>query len=301
MRYDNQLKLLLKKIYVLLPIVLIGGEIQAADLLKLTTPLARGTATFSDAGALTLTSRRYFQNVDPARFPWYDRGLTLEFTDKVMAHIDGFIFLKGTLRKNQSSFPGSYLLKNASNQTVVSVDNSGNLYLKGGLTTSSACTVPPYEPTLWNDGSDIQGGDNCYNYGNNQITFTYAQPGRAAGYREWIDGSDMTVAYVRERAIADSLKWVGWNYPGAGYSCSGGGHLVFMAIAPGEDYHWWRKDNGTSYWSHKPASGSATNRDAANALITNPLTSNRNFFPFYPNYTDNGGFYCTCGNNANVR
>jgi hypothetical protein len=215
----------------------------------------------------------------------------------------GFIFLTGTIRQNQSTFPGSFQYKNASNQTVASLSDNGDLYLKSNLLTSNACTAPPYEPALWNNVYLIMASNDCYNYGNNQITYTLAQPGRAAGYREWDDfASDMNVAYVTERALADGLTWVGLDYPGAGYTCPGGGHLVYMAVAPGLDYHWWRKDSGTSYWSHKPGQLEATNLDADGDLITNPLESNKDFTSAGGNnYSANGGFYCTCGNNANVR
>ena len=277
----------------------VAAGIQATDLVKYNTPLNRGYAIISDNGTLTLSGRRVFQNISNAGlFPRYDRGVSFSTTDKLMCHLDGLVFLRGALSQYQTSFSGSLIYNNASSVSVASLDDSGNLKLRGALTTSSACTVPPYEPTLWNDAGDIQYSDNCYNYGNNQMTFTFAQPGRAAGYREWQSGSDMTVSYVRERALADGLTWVGWNYPGADYTCADGGHLVFMGIAPGVDYHWWRKDVSTSYWSHKPGGGSATNLDASGALITNPLASDRNF---PPNYSENGGFYCTCGNNANAR
>ena len=41
--------------------------------------------------------------------------------------------------------------------------------------------APLYEPDWWNDGGQIQFNNNCYNYGSNYRTDTYAQPGRAAG------------------------------------------------------------------------------------------------------------------------
>lgn len=37
--------------------------------------------------------------------------------------------------------------------------------------------LPAYEPSAWNDGNGIQ-HNNCYNYGCDIQTNTYAQPGR---------------------------------------------------------------------------------------------------------------------------
>ena len=41
--------------------------------------------------------------------------------------------------------------------------------------------LPRYEPSAWNDANGIQFNNNCYNYGCDLQTGTYAQPGRASG------------------------------------------------------------------------------------------------------------------------
>ena len=43
-----------------------------------------------------------------------------------------------------------------------------------------AADAPPYQPMRWNIPS-VQPYNNCYNYANDQITGTFAQPGRAHG------------------------------------------------------------------------------------------------------------------------
>ena len=54
------------------------------------------------------------------------------------------------------------------------------------------------------------------------------------------------------------------------------------------------RSDTTGAWSHKPGSTAATNRDNSSNPISNPLTANRGI------YTDNGGFYCTCGSIAAI-
>ena len=61
-------------------------------------------------------------------------------------------------------------------------------------------------PTLdlgkWNNDSNITRNNNCYNYGNDQITYTFAQPGRASGHSTL----PITAANVKAAAMSDGLK-----------------------------------------------------------------------------------------------
>jgi hypothetical protein len=62
---------------------------------------------------------------------------------------------------------------------------------------------------------------------------------------------------------------------------------VALVVAPGWDYHWYRRDeNGR--WSHKPGGTRATNLDNSMNPISNPETANRG------PYTDFCGYYCSC-------
>ena len=45
---------------------------------------------------------------------------------------------------------------------------------------SVAADAPPYNPAIWNIPG-VQPFNNCYNYANDHITNTFAQPGRATG------------------------------------------------------------------------------------------------------------------------
>jgi hypothetical protein len=135
---------------------------------------------------------------------------------------------------------------------------------------------PNYNPGYWNNNSKRKRKNNCYNYTNNKPTNTFAQPGRASGAQApW-----MSCFYVHPAAVADGLVPIS-DYPSTILNFMSGAALV---VAPGRDYHWYRlNEDGT--WSHKPGSGSATNRDNSGNIITDPRTANRGI------YTDFCGFF----------
>lgn len=124
---------------------------------------------------------------------------------------------------------------------------------------------PLYEPGWWNVPSR-QPYNNCYNYATNYRTNTFAQPGRAASAQY----TSLTCGSVRPAAINDELI----DAPDADNRCPEEGHLVALVVAPGWDYHWYRKDR-TGWWSHKPGSTAATNRDNAGKLIRDPRNAAR--------------------------
>lgn len=126
--------------------------------------------------------------------------------------------------------------------------------------------APLYEPAWWNDGGQRQWNNNCYNYGCNYRTDTFAQPGQAAGAMY----AALTCAAVRPAAVADALI----DSPGANNKCPKEGHLVALVVAPGWDFHWYRKGrNGR--WTHKPGGTPVTNLDNSGALIPDPRTADR--------------------------
>ena len=126
--------------------------------------------------------------------------------------------------------------------------------------------APDYEPSWWNDGGQKQFGNNCYNYSTNYRTDTFAQPGLAAGAMY----TALTCASVRPAAIADDLI----AKPGAKNRCPEDGHLVALVIAPGWDFHWYRKGED-GMWTHKPGGTPATNVDNSGHLIPDPRTADR--------------------------
>lgn len=204
---------------------------------------------------------------------------------------NGNLFFTGDINLLSESFPGMLLVPD-----YTSVTNDGDFNIAGTCQNSAGCSNTKWEPSIWNDDEYTLDNNNCYNYGNDKITNTFAQPGYASGHLY----SYFTVNEIKNAAIYDGLIWVGDDFPENTYDC-GTGHLIFGAVWEGADFHWWRLDQKDGLWSHKPGPGLATNRDWdddpegwTNDLITNPLTANRG------SYTLPVGFFCTCGSLANV-
>lgn len=148
---------------------------------------------------------------------------------------------------------------------------------------TTACGIPPYSPAYWNDAGTIQYNNNCYNYGNNKRTDTYAQPGRHAGAQT----SVMQCPNVTTAAVADGLIQTT-----ATGTCPSGMDKIAMVVAPNVDYHWYRKGSD-GMWTHKPGGTPATNLDGAGHTISNPETANR-CGPGLPCYSQFCGYFCTC-------
>ncbi|TAL26642.1 MAG: hypothetical protein EPN94_02835 [Nitrospirae bacterium] len=126
--------------------------------------------------------------------------------------------------------------------------------------------APLYEPNWWNDGGQRQFNNNCYNYATNYRTDTFAQPGKAAGAMY----AALTCASVKPAAVKDELI----DSPAADNKCPKEGHLVALVIAPGWDFHWYRKGRN-KYWSHKPGGTTVTNLDNSGVTIPDPRTADR--------------------------
>lgn len=98
--------------------------------------------------------------------------------------------------------------------------------------------VSQFNPGFWN-APNVQPKNNCYNYGRNWRTDTYAQPGRAHGAQTSI----MQCNTVTAAAMADGLvkrcrclPIDEWPRPLVA--------LVVDTQAPGFDYHWYRHQRG---------------------------------------------------------
>jgi hypothetical protein len=204
--------------------------------------------------------------------------------------VDGSLFLQGTFYTNQSSLPADGIaFKNSAGLKVAVLTPEADFYLLGGVIRDASCTAPVFNPSKWNDNMDVTLNNNCYNYCNDKITMTFAQPGQASHQNRNND----TPEEIKQNAIEDGLVWMGEDNPG---DCPNG-HLVVCFMIPGGDWHWWRKDSDGT-WSHKMAKDPATNLDNSEPphIITDP-----------ENNCDRGGYdlkvgyFCTCGDNANIR
>src|ERR1044071_560609 len=129
--------------------------------------------------------------------------------------------------------------------------------------------APLYEPAWWNDSGQKQFNNNCYNYASNYRSDTFAQPGKAAVAMY----TALTCASVLPAAEADALE----NQPGANNKCPAEGHLVALVIAPGWDFHWFRKGRN-GLWTNKPGGTAVTNVDNSGNLIADPRTANRGMY-----------------------
>jgi hypothetical protein len=110
------------------------------------------------------------------------------------------------------------------------------------------------------------GTTNCYNYACDYRSDTFGQPGLAAGSIY----TALTCAAVRPAAVRDDLI----DWPSSNNKCPKEGHVVALVIAPGSDFHWYRKGRNC-YWSHKPGSTPVTNVDNSNISLPDPRTANR--------------------------
>jgi len=144
-------------------------------------------------------------------------------------------------------------------------------------TSQANCSVPilgsdtetPYDPTNQVCGYWVshQSQNNCYDYGNNIATDTFAQPGRGSG-QEWKSNTcdDMGAAAKR-----DGLVWQGTTLPSKEPA---NGHYAALLIWPGTNFHWIRFDsNPAGFWSHKPGGTPVRNVDNNGKPITDPSKS----------------------------
>lgn len=125
--------------------------------------------------------------------------------------------------------------------------------------------APPYEPEWWNVPAR-QPFNNCYNYGCNYLTNTFAQPGEASGNKY----SSINCTEVKAGATSDGLI----DSPSSDNKCPSEGHLVALVVGLNWDYHWYRKGK-EGYWTHKPGGTAVTNLDNSGNLISDPRTADR--------------------------
>jgi hypothetical protein len=138
-----------------------------------------------------------------------------------------------------------------------------------------------FNPDFWNVDPNVRSNNNCYNYARNWKTNTFAQPGRFSGQT----AGAMSCAQVSAAAMRDGLVQRCNCLPDSEYPR----RLMALVIAPGVDYHWYRKQE-YGFWGHKPGGTQARNYDNSNVLITDPRTADRGAGTSL-NYTDFCGFF----------
>jgi hypothetical protein len=131
-----------------------------------------------------------------------------------------------------------------------------------------------YDPQRENCGFFVThcSANNCYNYGNDIVTDTFAQPGRGSG-QKW---SYNTCDDIRASATRDGLVWAGTTLPTENPAQ---GHYVALFIWPNTNFHWIRFDSvPKGFWSHKPGGTPVRNIDNNGKKITDP--SHSDFSPW---------------------
>jgi hypothetical protein len=154
---------------------------------------------------------------------------------------------------------------------------------------------PDFTDCVWTGGGQQrQGQNNCYNYAVNRRSdqtcpFTelgncFSHPGDGAGLPR-LEGPDVTVANVRERAIADGLILTT-----ADGDCFGK-CKVALVVAPFCDYHWLRQGSDGS-WSHKVGWLPPSCRTASGDAIKDPERQVILNYQGGCDYTEFGGYFC---------
>lgn len=195
--------------------------------------------------------------------------------------------LPGTTTANEH-----YLAPTTVQVTITTpISEAGPIGVPQYAPTVVGTAAPTYSPATDCAGAfmsvQYQPNNNCYNYGCDIATNTFAQPGRYSGCLltpSNLDGP--TVSGYAEKdgliivsiggSIQDCVNY--WdNNPGLN------GHFVALMISPvGDvywpgDYHWARCDNsasGCNSWSQKDGNDQMTNFDFAGQPITDPSLAN---------------------------
>lgn len=135
--------------------------------------------------------------------------------------------------------------------------------------------VPPLNLGKWNNNPHVKRNNNCYNYANNKITNTFAQPGRGSGLPDTYPPTCHGTGSASERDGQISVS--------SASSTPVKGHFIALVIWPGRDYHWYRLDNNAK-WSHKPGQTAARNTDNGGNLISDPQSCNRGPYTVWCGY-----------------
>jgi hypothetical protein len=142
-----------------------------------------------------------------------------------------------------------------------------SIFSNFGFATIAELKVPKENTSFWNSKPSIKGNNNCYNYSTNRITNDFAQPGDASNniYTE------LTCDDVQKSAASDlGLEPTSFFE----YTTANDFTLIALVIEPGEDFHWYRRDNN-NMWSHKPGTTAATTLDNKRQPIKSPETADR--------------------------
>lgn len=196
-------------------------------------------------------------------------------------------------------FSELHRLKDAKAEEKSEWTREAKLFYRGQMDmVQDNCTVPVRGSdnyTVYNPSKDVcghwvshQSENNCYDYGNDVATDTFAQPGRGSGQKWQFN----TCEDMRAASIRDGLVWNGTTLPTKQPEV---GHFVALLIWPDTNFHWIRFDSDPAgYWSHKPGSTPVRDVDDNGKKITDPSKSD-----FSP-WTQFCGYMSTVPSVANI-
>nr|XP_022334338.1 insoluble matrix shell protein 1-like [Crassostrea virginica] len=156
---------------------------------------------------------------------------------------------------------------------------------------TSTCPNPQssfvYQPERWNSNPAVQSSNNCYNYVNDIMTNTFAQPGRANGYMS----PSTTGPNLQYGSELDGMVRI--EAPSNVCLPTPNGNLAALVIWPEVDYHFYRLDND-GFFSHKPGQTAARNVDNSGQMIRDPRTADRGPYTVFHCFLE------TNSNNVNI-
>lgn len=168
-----------------------------------------------------------------------------------------------------------WLLSTAGRAIAPKVHRAASDDIRSGSSQTMSARIessvaPPFDPGKWNLDPDVRMMNNCYNYANDKITNTFAQPGRGSGaVFSANDCADVTAATVRDLLVS----------VGAPAAVAPGAPLVALAVWDDLDFHFYRRD-ATGTWSHKPGEKKARNVDRLGSAIADPENCDRGQYGF---------------------
>jgi len=151
-------------------------------------------------------------------------------------------------------------------------------------------TVPDFD--LANDVGgcflEKQSQNNCYNYGTDILTNTFAQPGVGSSTLRY---GGITCESISMRAVSDGL--IPLNTTETPTDVPEVGHYVSLWSSPW-DYHWARRDSN-GMWSHKPGMSPVKTVDNAGMPMKNPATASMR------PYTEMCGYFIAVPSKMTIR
>ena len=127
----------------------------------------------------------------------------------------------------------------------------------------------------------------CKDELNNQDYCRRSQPGYASGYPR-LKTEDFKCPAIMQRTLDDN-KHV--HRVKKNQQCPADYYKGALVVAPGRDYHYYRQNDDTKYWDHKPGYKPVQHVDSNNNIITDPESAARNYGGTL-NYKDFCGFLC---------